>query len=238
MRFLLPGVLLGLFVTAPVHAQDARVPPLQRVIDANFRVSLPVHFCAAPSTVLGLAKYFEFPAGAEFIPGACHWEREGPGKDHVFLQGMTVEEALNKLVELDGRYRWVESEGVIVMRPLDAWADPKNFLNQVTTGFDLEDKNLGGALDAIVSGLVEKPRTGGDALSNRTELGARTFTVHLGATSVIGALNSVVREHGKMWWEVHDRDEVHEGGLDRMMWLYTPDGSGAGQSTKRYPLGR
>jgi len=33
-------------------------------------------------------------------------------------------EAFDRLVSLDPRYRWVESEGVVIFRPLNAWTDP------------------------------------------------------------------------------------------------------------------
>ena len=61
---------------------------------------------------------------------------------------MTVGDALKKLSALDPRYRWIESDGVIVVRPIAAWSDPKNVLNYQTESFVLKDATLGDALNA------------------------------------------------------------------------------------------
>ena len=76
----------------------------------------------------------------------------------VSLAGLTVAEALEELTALDPRYRWIDSDGVIVVRPLEAWADPKNVLNFDSASFTLEDANLDVALSAVASALQDHPR--------------------------------------------------------------------------------
>jgi len=237
LKAFLCGVAAVLLLAPGLRAQASAVPPLLRIVDSNLQVGLPIHFCSVPTTVVGLAKRFNLVAGIEFTPGECSakWAKQRPAGEEVNLLGLTVEEALDKLVEIDRRYRWVESDGVIVIRPVDAWGDPKNFLNQISPAFVIDDKNLGGALDAIASNLDDQPHRGSDALATRTAQGSRTFSVHLRATSVVGVLNAIVKEHGAMWWEVHDHARVATGQESRMVWLYTHDGSGLGVTTKRYP---
>src|SRR4051812_48336804 len=107
MRRFSAAVLVAL-LAMPVAAQERPLPQLDRVIDRQFQVFLPIHACSVPGHVTGLAKVYELIAGAEFLPGDCPslWRQESQ-KESVDLIGMTIREALNKLIALDPRYRWV-----------------------------------------------------------------------------------------------------------------------------------
>ena len=132
--------------------------------------------------------------------------------------------ALKKLVALDPRYRWLDSDGVIVMRPVEAWADPDNVLNFKTSSFILEDATLGSALHAVVSALDEKLRHDGGSFANHTDQGNRLFSVKTGPTSAGGAIDAIVRAHGDMWWELKDFVVAEKD--QRVLWLRRFDGSG------------
>ena len=130
---------------------------------------------------------------------------------------------------MDGRYRWIEHDGLIVLRPVSAWGDRRNLLNFTTTSFALENVNFGGALDAVVSAVIGKPRSGGELLATRTEQGSRLFSVTTGPTSLGGALDAIVRSHGDLWWQVRDN------GDNRTIFFYTFDESGLGVPVCRVP---
>ena len=231
MRRLLPGVVFTLLSCDAAHAQNATVPPLQRMIDGHFEVRTLVHECTVPDAVAGLARRFQIQVGVEYLPVDCgRVRRDAPREgEAINLLGLSVAEALEKLSAMDRRYRWIEHDGLIVMRPVSAWGDPNNILNFTTTSFTLEDVNLGGALDAVMSAVIGRPKKGGELLANRTEQGARFFSVKTGSTSVGGALDAIVRAHGDLWWQVLGSDDR------RMIFLYTFDGSGLGAPAVRAP---
>ena len=233
MRRLVLGVAFTLLSCAAA-AQDAAVPPLERLIDTDYSLRLPVHECTVPGAVAGLARRFHFRAGVEYLPVDCqpYHQNAARSKESVNLRGLTIRAALEKLSALDPRYRWVETDGLIVMRPLEAWADPKNMLNYTTGSFELEEVNFGGALDAVVSALTGKQHSTAASLAERTEQGARRFSVRAGATSVAAALDAIVRQHGDAWWEVR-LSAVPPNGLGPVIWIWTHDGSGIGSAVIR-----
>jgi hypothetical protein len=227
MGRLLSGVLVILMSCAPAVAQDVPVPPLQRTIDTDLEVPLPIHACSVPDAVTGLARRLHFLAGVEYLPGACsRLYQPGRSPNRLNLRGLSLADALEKLVALDPRYRWRDSDGVIVMRPAEAWADPANLLNFKTSSFTLEDATLGSALHAVVSAMDGKPRMDGEGFATRTEQGNRLFSVRTGPTSAGGAVDAIVRAHGDMWWELKDFVVAEKD--QRVLWLRTFDGSGLG----------
>jgi len=233
MRRLLMGVVVTLLSCAAA-AQDAPVPPLDRLIDIDYSIRLPVHECTVPGAVAGLARQLHLRAGVEYLPVDCqlHWRNGTRQVESVNLRGLTIGDALRTLSALDPRYRWVETDGVIVMRPLEAWADPKNLLNYAAGSFELDDVNFGGALDAVVSALTGEQHSTAASLAERTEQGARRFSVRAGATSAVAALDAIVRQHGNAWWEVR-LGVFQQTQLVPMIWVRTHDGSGIGKSAVR-----
>jgi hypothetical protein len=220
----------------PAAAQEAPVPPLDRSIDLPIEVRLPVHHCSVPGALVAMSRLTKLTAGVEFLPSDCRpeWAREERPASSVQLQGLTVKQALDRLVELDPRYRWGEADGVIVLRPLAAWGDAADVLNTPLATFDVNQQHMGGALGVLVSQVLGRRRIGMATANLRTEEGNRAFSVHVTDTTVLGALNAIVRAHGAMWWEVQDHSYVVNGQPDRMVWLYTHDGSGLGSTTKTY----
>jgi hypothetical protein len=196
--------------------------PLQRIVDNDFEVRLPLHACSVPATVGQIVKRHQVPAGIEYLPESCPpTTPRGASTPSVSLAGMTVAAALDKLMALDPRFRWVESNGLAVVRPVSAWGDAKNVLNFTSASFAVADVNLDVAMSAIVSGLQEKPR---DATGEgvRTNQGSKPFSVKTGPTSVGGALDAIVRAHGDGWWELQHFRGGH--GM-RLLSLQTFDGS-------------
>ena len=223
-------VLLGF--SAPAAAQDAVTPPLERVIDIDFPVRSAITECTVPTAVAGLARWFKFAAGIEFPRAEC--ARMGGGdagttRGLLNFRGMTIEEALKKLVSMDPRYRWIDSDGVIVVRPLTAWSDPRNLLNFETERFVLEDATIGTALAAILSAIAGEPRDA-SVFAERTEQSARRFNVNTRITSAGGALDAIIRAHGASYWEVREGAVLKDGRSGRVIFFKTFDGAGIGAS--------
>jgi hypothetical protein len=139
---------------------------------------------------------------------------------------MTGREALDALVGLDPRYRWSETDGVIVLRPIDAWENRDHFLHRSASSFAFADENIKGALAALKSALGPLQIPSVDLLGP-TPLAERRFSVSLGATSAYEALNAIVRSHGDLAWIVgYCQPSVsYEHSL---LSLVTFDGSGTG----------
>ena len=241
-RALTVGVVISLAAfAATVHARQDAIPPRQRLVPAPFEMRLPLTICDVPAAAAALARRTQLVAGIEYLPGDCQeiWRTQKRGTEVQVLAGLTVEAALDKLIELDARYRWTESDGVILVRPLQAWADAQNWLNQPIGSFAIDDQDLSGAMQEVVCHIPERPfperacHHGGMVM--QTELGARRFSVKLSATSRIDSLNAIVAAHGAMWWEARDRTRPTTEGEHRMLWFNTPDGAGIGMPTKHYP---
>lgn len=231
MRRLILGVgitLLGF--ASPSAAQNTAIPQLERFIDVSYRIQLPAHECTIPSAVIGLARRYHLIAGVEYLLVDCQRLFTAPRRDGevVNLQGLSIGEGLKKLAEIDPRYRWMEVDGVVVVRPLVSWTDPKNMLNFTTQSFVLEDVNVGSALAAVVSALqgYEGPSQHLHTSAQGTEQGARQFKVKTGTTSVGEALNAIVRAHGAAWWEIQLASMQENA--PPVIRIHTFDGTGLG----------
>jgi hypothetical protein len=208
--------------TPPVDEEEIAVDTLQRIVDNDFELLLPLNTCSVPAMVGKIVKRHEVPAGIEYLPERCPpTTPRGASTKSVALGGMTVAAALDKMTALDPRFRWVESSGLALVRPVSAWGDDKNVLNFTSTAFEVKSVNLDEAMSAVVSALQPRPREAlGDGV--RTNQGSKPFSVKTGPTSVGGALDAIIRAHGEGWWEVQ---HFNGGPGMRMLGFHTFDGS-------------
>jgi hypothetical protein len=129
-------------------------------------------------------------------------------------------------VRLDARYRWVETNGVLIVRPVDAWNDANHFLHR-TVSVAIADQNVGGALYAVLN-AIGPSRFSGERTFNTLDAN-RQFSVSLNGTSVLEVLNAVVRTHGRLQWGVGYCQPQMRVEFARVL-LHTFDGAGvAGQ---------
>ena len=129
-----------------------------------------------------------------------------PVSERTDLVGLSVGDALDALVSADPRYGWREQDGVILIRPVQAWADPSHFLHQRFSGFRMRDSTASDVTRAIYKrfGVPIRYGEGGvfgdppdsDDLEKRID-----FDVPSG--TIVEALNSLVRAHGGLGWMVH-----------------------------------
>jgi hypothetical protein len=232
MRWLVIGAATWLGFANPAAAQNAAIPPLERSIDVNYRIPLPAHECTVPSVVARLARQYQFSAGVEYLLVDCQRlfaesRRDG---ETIDLYGLSIGDALKKLATIDSRYRWVERDGLVLVRPREAWTDPKNMLNSTTESFVLDDVNVGSALSVVVSALSGQPRSHLmlEQSSERTEQGRRRFSVKTGTVSAAEALDAIVRAHGDAWWEFKRSFTLPD--WFPTVYIQTFDGTGLGVS--------
>lgn len=193
----------AVLVVAPaaVRAQGApggESPVSTRVIGLSVTLDLPVRRCTVPSLTLALAKHLRVPAGAEQLPGPCDWGAPIAITDRIPLIGLTFAEALELLIKADSRYYAIETNGVVVVRPLEAWGNQKHFLNTTVERLELKDDNIGAAF-----GLALAPLRGNTGLSAQLMSTDPTkLTLSLGPVSIVEALDATVRAHGSARWLV------------------------------------
>jgi hypothetical protein len=197
---------------------------LQRVIDQPIWVS-GLHPCLVPELAGHVFEAALIPGGSEYLPGRCADVKATRLSERITLRGLTVPEALNRLVQLDARYRWVETDGIFVVRPLESWNDETHFLHR-TISVAFTDQNVGGALHALLT-AIGPTRWGPEHRTYNTPDMNRYFSVALDRTSVLDALNAVVRRHGRLQWSVGYCQPQRKVEFARFM-LHTYDGGGLG----------
>ena len=192
----------ALLFGAPANAADVTSRILEGAV--YYRLSLPP--CEVPAAVLRIARAAEIPTGIEGLPDDCRWQPTAPPPegDKVHLTGKRLGEALNELVAADPRYAWIESKGVIVIRPVEAWKNPEHFLHRTIRPFTVAQQHAGVAFQEWRQAVWEENRSLGAIPSLPSEEGSRPFTVTIAReSSAISALEQIVRAHGRLVWQVH-----------------------------------
>lgn len=205
---------------------DARQDVTATVISQTIEVGQPPGPCEAAGVVALIARVMQVPAGVEHAPGACTPtpSRNATASARESLQGLSVREALDRIVEWDPRYQWQLLDGVVSFRPVTAIGRPDHFLHTSAGSLHLDNENVGGALVAIAAMLGAGARA---ALPSRTPLAEKRFSLSVTATSAVDALDAIVRAHGEMWWEMrYCRPEASPESAT--LYLYTFDKGGVG----------
>lgn len=216
-------------VSIGISARPQQSSAAARMIEDEISAGLPLTPCAVPALAARIAGVVGAPAGIEHLPVSCTYDRSRSShlNERLTLSGVTVGEALDRLVELDPRYRSVDADGVIVVRPLLAWVNADHFLHRTVPSFVVSDQNLGGALSVVLTALGPWNFGSGSGHGLPTAEGQRRFSVTLNATSILEALGAVVRAYGALRWEITycQPPARYEHAT---MWLKAFDGSALG----------
>ncbi len=105
-----------------------------------------------------------------------------------------LRDVLDAVIAADPRYEWREDDGVIVVRPVEAWNDQASALNNGVEGVKLEDV-VASDLFPVLARLLGVPTT-------HLALGdTRRFSVETpGNSTLLHTLNAMVRAHGSLSW--------------------------------------
>lgn len=189
-------LLLATLLRLPSSAQE----PL---VQSDVRVSRSPIGCPILIAASAAAASLQIPLGIEGLPACVGRPTRRDSAETISLQGLTRSEVFNRLMQVDGRFRWAEDRGVIVVRPSQEWTSTDGFLQRHLPSFAVRDATLDDALTALFSALG--PWRFGDgpppASSTTPQSGIR-FSVELENPRVVDVLNSIVRSHGSSTWSV------------------------------------
>ena len=165
----------------------------------------PDAFCRIPrerpsvaAELFELFRMTELPLGFEALPQPVP-DRRAPSADYVDCAGMTVGQILDLVVALaGGQYGWLETRGVLVVRPLMAWNDKAHYLDEVRGNFTVDDNNVEQAVE-LIHRFLDPDRPHGP-LTQGTSDTRLTFTVP--GASVLDALNAVVTAYEPGFWSM------------------------------------
>lgn len=214
---------------ATTLAASPRAQVSSRIIEEDIRIRLPLLPCTVPQAATRIAESLSVPLGLELVPEPCAEKgmKYPERKDEVALIGMSVTRAFDRLVELDERYVWSEVESVLVVRPGVTWFDGDHFLNRSIPLFRVKEGRIWTAMSEVHS-VLGGARGPADEFPARTPQSDRTFSVSLSRTTVVDALNAVVRAHGSLRWMV-EYCKPPARFEHAMVRLYTFDGGGIGR---------
>jgi hypothetical protein len=234
MRLALTGLIcIGMVIPASTIGPDVTA----KIIERDIYYHVPLGPCGVAGALMLITRATGIPGGVEYVPGDCDFAA-WPGapaaaeKERVFLSGLTVAEALNRLISHDLRYRWGVSDGVIVVRPVRAWADARHFLHRTMPSFGVVDHNVGGALHLWLAAVGGKEQSDEllRARAMRTAEGNRQFSVPArGPVSAVEALDDIVRAHGALYWEIrYCQPDVESKYATLFLWTLEDDPTGIG----------
>jgi hypothetical protein len=145
-------------------------------------------------SVRELATAARTPMGLEMLPPTEQQKLRRPGFDGITLTGMTLQNALATLIELDPRYEWRDLDGVIVFRPVQAWLDTSHPLFRLVAPVRLDDVTASKAIGVVTAAL------GAPEHARNSFPDSRRFSLDLPQGSVLDLLNGIARSHGQMYW--------------------------------------
>lgn len=127
------------------------------------------------------------------------------------MSSVTVREALDALVEADGSYSWVSDGDVVNFMPKKRnkkFMDPVRILNQVIPVFDVENVDIGGAVQELkiqaaaqgIRGLVPPQENWKSLLDPAWERDG-IFSLKLRDKTVRECLNAIIAADVPAYWE-------------------------------------
>lgn len=204
------AAFIGKRTVAKLPADDVLARPVGPNVHGG-PLSLNGTFAAA---VRDLATAARVPIGLEVVPGPPLIFKEG-----FAATGSPLHLVLDALVTVDPRYEWRLIDGVVVIRPQTAWADPASPLAARVDSVRLLDEPMG-KLVQLAQRAVGAPTPSADFPDNRL------VWVDLPPGTALDLLCAVVRAYGDLVWVFEELEpaEKKQSGLAHRMWLYAQAG--------------
>jgi hypothetical protein len=194
-------VALIFFIQANLALGAAK---LDRLLNGKFYVSdiSPADDCAMFELFDQIARTANIPLGFENVQG-CGFGRRTivPNDQRSILAASTPREAFDEVAALNRNFRWREIDGMIIVRPADAWENSANLLNLPARPFQVMNVDADDALYRVLEAAT--PRVS-YVQSRKQALGSRAtpVSVDFSGGSLLRALNAVVRAKGDAEWRV------------------------------------
>jgi hypothetical protein len=197
MRRLTVTMLLAVGLGSGVAAAESL---LERTLDPPFGwKSSGLTVTSAGRLAFVIAVYGKVPVGFE---GPRDEPSTAPAGEGILHYGATVRDALELLPQIDPTYRWLNIGGVIVIRPMRAWVDKKNPLNQPAPDVTWQDVPIGYAVTYLTA-VVRHQRPPGDPSSAMPCVHVSgTLTLQKSPGSILDMLNKIVLGYGNLQWTV------------------------------------
>ncbi|MDE3156626.1 MAG: hypothetical protein KGN76_16110 [Acidobacteriota bacterium] len=165
-------------------------------------VQLPIEDTTVPDLFLLIGRASHVPLGIEPsqhpLPPPPYEDPAAPPTE-VRFDDMTVRQAFDTLVKLDPRYGWRDLDGVAVLRPVRAWADPHHFLNRSIGTIKYDRTSPEDMLGRLVAWLYgEPPRR--DALG--VSQSGDSFPLEVKEGPILMALVATAKADGDMYWRI------------------------------------
>jgi hypothetical protein len=169
------------------------------VLTRELNLHAPLDHCGVPAIAAALAIASGRSFGIEYVPGPC--EPADAPRERFFVEGLSIGQLLDRATALDPRYRWVEVDGVILVRPAAAWQNDAHFLHGIIERF-VHDGLTPEAAYKLVRGSF-----GARAFTQR-HIGPDpsrdgTFGVRLERPApLLEVLTEIARSHGHLLWAI------------------------------------
>jgi hypothetical protein len=165
---------------------------LDRVVGPFHEQPLTINLQPDGNFVSTLAEVTGVPMGFEMAPVEAH---SGPPL-RVPATGKRLRDVLDAIVNADPRYEWREEAGVVVVRPVEAWANTSDILAIPVGPITLENANREDVLHVLLQifgANNQEPRL----------RRSKTFSLDVPeGTPLLQLLNAVVRAHGTLSWKL------------------------------------
>lgn len=168
-----------------------------------------------------LAAAVRVPMGIETLSAPAAFVQS----DAVRVTGLTLRDALQVLMTVDPGYAWREMDGVIVLRPVDAWNDGSSPLFRIVSDLHAENVTVDRAIGVLMARLGDE-----DHVKNYFP-DTRRISLDLPHGTVLDGLNHLVRAHGELCWEWRQNsaeDRRFYSGRRFMLTFWFFNGSGQG----------
>jgi len=185
-------------------AQDSTDETARRVPFRVPVVALPLTPYNLQRGMADLAWAVHLPIGYEAPEGGSLQPMPLQPGFMIMTAGRTIEEILGDVVAREPRYTWTLDDGVVHLRLATAISDRGNVLNQEITEFAVNDVTLQQARRELHDTLHPESR-GAVVITTGlapAALGLRRFSVRTGPTTVLGALDAIVKAHGASSWSL------------------------------------
>ncbi len=194
-------------------------------------LAAPTPASTTPMSVRGIservAEWGRVPVILELVnsePGESRGER-------IRLNGKTVEQALRLIPVADPTYSWREVDGVVVVRPVDAWADNADPLNLQVKRSVWKEATVGQVF-CETAGRLGMSNCDSQTFPDDV---ARDRVSAVGERTVLTSLIAAVRAHGSLLWELSYQRSTGNVVREFSMRVFRADGSNFGATWSRAP---
>ena len=158
-----------------------------------------------------------------------------PNGNSLNVRGLTPRQAFDRVLSQRPDYRWTEIDGVVVIRPVTAWAPGGSVLNAPVSAFTIADEHPHHSLHMVFQSsqppLFQEHTDRKLSSSTRrlddphaTTLIDAPVSVRFAGGSVVQALNAITRGFGGIWQTAYTRHYDNRHSIWVVLYTLEADG--------------